>query len=204
MTISAKDLMSKHGLGAPWVQRRIHGRAIAVAIAAVGLAACGSSSTPATAGPTLNPTATPSPTPSPTPTPPVPLVVTVSGAPAATKLALVGEDGNVAATVTVPGGIDGSRYYVGSDHVYFFDGTTVKALARDGSVSVAGQIPQPRTTVTAQDRQGYTTFAVSPDESTIVFGIPLAMAGDNGATADHSQLWTEPVGGTTSSANACL
>ena len=131
----------------------------------------------------------------------MPLVVTVSGAPAATKLALVGEDGNVAATVTVPGGIDGSRYYVGSDHVYFFDGTTVKALARDGSVSVAGQIPQPRTTVTAQDRQGYTTFAVSPDESTIVFGIPLAMAGDNGATADHSQLWTEPVGGTTSSAN---
>ncbi len=200
MMFTTKNRMRKHGFDAHALQRRIHGHAIAVAIAAVGLAACGSSSTPATASPTLNPTATPSPTPSPTPAPPAPLVVTVSGAPATTKLALVGEDGNVAATVTVPGGIDGSRYYVGSDHVYFFDGTAVKALARDGSISVAGQIPQPTTTVTAQDRQGYTSFAVSPDESTIVFGIPLAMAGDNGATADHSQLWTEPVGGTAASA----
>jgi len=76
----------------------------------------------------------------------------------------------------------------------------VKTLARDGSISVAGQIPQLATTVTAADRQGYTAFAVSPDESTLVFGIPLAIIGDNGAKADHSQLWTEPVGGTAASA----
>jgi hypothetical protein len=113
---------------------------------------------------------------------------------------LVGENGKVAATVTVPGGIDGNAYYVGSDHVYFIDGTVVKTLARDGSISVAGQIPQLATTVTAADRQGYTAFAVSPDESTLVFGIPLAIIGDNGAKADHSQLWTEPVGGTAASA----
>ena len=103
-------------------------------------------------------------------------------------------------TVSVPDGIDGNDYYVGTDHVYFIDGTVVKALARDGSISVAGQIPQLSSTVTAADRQAYTTFAVSPDESTLVFGIPLAVAGDNGATADHSQLWTEPVGGTAASA----
>ena len=97
-------------------------------------------------------------------------------------------------------GIDGNDYSVGTDHVYFVSGTEVKALARDGSISVAGQIPQLSSTVTAADRQAYTTFAVSPDETTIVFGIPLAVAGDNGATSDHSQLWTEPVGGTAASA----
>ena len=172
---------------------------IGTAIGAVSLAACGSSSTPSTTSPTLNPTATPSPTPSPTPTP-APLVVTVGGTQSLRQLTLVGEDGRVAATVAVSGGIDGNAYYVGSDHVYFIDGTYVKALARDGSISVAGQIPQLGTTVTAADRQAYTTFAVSPDESTIMFGIPLAVAGDNGATADHSQLWTEPVGGTAASA----
>jgi hypothetical protein len=172
---------------------------IGTAIVAIGLAACGSSSTPA-ASPTPSPTATPSPTPTPTPTPPPPLVVTLAGTQSLRQLSLVGENGTVAATVTVPGGIDGSAYYVGSDHVYVIDGTVVKALARDGSISVAGQIPQLATTVTAADRQAYTTFAVSPDESTLVFGIPLAVAGDNGATADHSQLWIEPTGGTAASA----
>jgi hypothetical protein len=116
------------------------------------------------------------------------------------QLSLVGENGTVAATVSISAGIDGDAYHVGSDHVYFIDGTVVKALARDGSISVAGQIPQLSTTVTAADRQGYTGFAVSPDESTLVFGIPLAIIGDNGANADHSQLWTEPMGGTAASA----
>ncbi len=173
---------------------------IGTAIAAVGLAACGSSSTTPAASPTPSPTATPVPTPTPTPAPPAPLVVTAGGIQSLRQLSLVGEDGKVAATVAVPGGIDGNTYHVGSDHVYFIDGTVVKALARDGSITVAGQIPQLSTTVTAADRQGYTAFAVSPDESTLVFGIPLAVAGDNGATADHSQLWTEPVGGTAASA----
>ena len=200
MTTTTNPRMPKRGVDANGMQHRMHGQVMCIAIAAMGLAACGSSSTPATASPTPTPTATPSPTPTPTPAPSPPLVVTVSGAPTTTHLTLVGEDGNVGATVTVPGGIDGSRYYVGSAHVYYLDGATVKALARDGSISVAGQIPQPSTTVTAQDRQAYTSFAVSPDESTLVFGIPLAMAGDNGATADHSQLWTEPVGGTAASA----
>ena len=170
------------------------------AIAVVGLAACGSSPATPTARPTLGPTETPVATPSPTPTPPPPLVVTLAGTQSLRQLSLVGENGKVAATVTVPGGIDGNAYYVGSDHVYFIDGTVVKTLARDGSISVAGQIPQLATTVTAADRQGYTAFAVSPDESTLVFGIPLAIIGDNGAKADHSQLWTEPVGGTAASA----
>jgi len=61
-------------------------------------------------------------------------------------------------------------------------------------------VPQVKTTVTAADLQGYTTFAVSPDQTTLVFGIPLAMTFDNGATADHSQLWTEPTGGTAADA----
>ena len=159
---------------------------IGTAIAAVGLAACGSSSTTPAASPTPSPTATPSPTPTPTPTPPPPLVVTVGGNQTTKQLSLVGEDGTVAATVSLSAGIDGDAYYVGSDHVYFVDGTVVKALARDGSISVAGQIPQLSTTVTAADRQGYTGFAVSPDESTLVFGIPLAIIGDNGANADHA------------------
>jgi hypothetical protein len=173
---------------------------IGTAIAAVGLAACGSSSTTAAITPTPAPTATPSPAPSPTPTPSSPLVVTAGGNQTTKQLTLIGEDGRVAATVAVPGGIDGNAYYVGSDHVYFIDGTTVKALARDGTITVAGQIPQLSTTVTPADRQGDTAFAVSPDETTLVFGIPLAIAGDNGAIADDSQLWTEPVGGTAASA----
>jgi hypothetical protein len=173
---------------------------IGTAIAVIALAACGSSSiTPATS-PTPTPTAAPVPTPSPTPTPPPKQVVTRAGTQSLRQLSLVGENGTVDATVTVPDGIDGNAYYVGSDHLYFVSGTVVKALARDGSITVAGQIPQLATTVTAADRQAYTAFAVSPDESTLVFGIPLAVAGDNGATADHSQLWTEPVGGTAASA----
>jgi hypothetical protein len=169
---------------------------IGTAIAAVGLGACGSS--PVTA--TLAPTATPVPTPSPTPAPHKPLVVTALRTGAAVQLTLVGEDGSVVATVDDPGGADGASYSVGSDHVYFIDGTTVKAIGRDGTVTDAGQVPQVSTTVTASDRQGYTSFAVSPDETTLVFGIPLASAGDNGATTSHSQLWTEPVGGTAASA----
>jgi hypothetical protein len=54
--------------------------------------------------------------------------------------------------------------------------------------------------VSVTDADVYTAMAVSPDESTFVFGLPIAIAGDNGATSDHSQLWTEPVGGTAASA----
>jgi hypothetical protein len=76
----------------------------------------------------------------------------------------------------------------------------VKALGRDGTVTDAGQVPQITTTVTPDDLQRYTALAVSPDETMVVFGLPLAIAGDNGATTDHSQLWTEPLGGTAASA----
>jgi hypothetical protein len=170
------------------------------AIAAVGLAACGSSPGTPTARPTLAPTATPVATPSPTPVPTPPLVVTAVRTGAAVQLTLVGEDGSIAATVDDPGGADGAAYFVGSDHVYFIDGTTVKAIGRDGTVTDAGQVPQVSTTVTGADRQAYTSFAVSPDETTLVFGLPLAIVGDNGATTSHSQLWTEPTGGTAASA----
>ena len=178
---------------------------IGTAIATLGLAACGSTVAPTvtptpatTVASTPEPTATPEPTPSPTP---APLVVTAGGnSKTAVQLSLVGENGSIAATVEDPGGVDGHAYYVGSDDVYFLDGTTVKAFGRSGTVSVVGQVPQVKTTVTAADLQGYTTFAVSPDQTTLVFGIPLAMTFDNGAPADHSQLWTEPTGGTAASA----
>jgi hypothetical protein len=155
---------------------------------------------------TPTPTATPIPTPSPTPAPAVPLVVTapcsgcVGTGGTGVQLTLVGEDGSVAATVDDPGGAYGNSYYVGSSDVYFIDGTTVKALARNGTVTDVGQVPQVKTTVTASDLQDLTSLAVSPDETTLVFGLPLARYGDNGATADHSQLWTEPTGGTAASA----
>jgi hypothetical protein len=164
------------------------------ALMALGLAALLAACGPAT------PTATPVPTPSPTPAPPLPLVVTAQGTGTSLQLTLVGEDGSVAATVDDPGGAHGDSYFVGSDHVYFIDGTTVKAIGRDGTVTDAGQLPEVPTTVTASDLQGYTSLAVSPDETTLVFGLPLASAGDNGATSSHSQLWTEPVGGTAASA----
>jgi hypothetical protein len=178
---------------------------IGTATAAFGLAACGSTvaptvtATPATTvASTPEPTATPVATPSPTR---APLVVTAGGnSKTAVQLSLVGENGSIAATVEDPGGVDGHAYYVGSDDVYFLDGTTVKAFGRSGTVSVVGQVPQVKTTVTAADLQGYTTFAVSPDQTTLVFGIPLAMTFDNGAPTDHSQLWTEPTGGTAASA----
>jgi hypothetical protein len=169
---------------------------IGTAIAALALAACGSSPVTGTA----RSTATPMPTPSPTPAPTPPLVVTALGTGTALQLTLIGEDGSVAATVDDPGGADGNSYFVGSDHVYFLDGTTVKAMGRDGTITDAGQVPQVSTTVTAFDLQHFTAFAVSPDETTLVFGLPLAIAGDNGATTDHSQLWTEPLGGTAASA----
>src|ERR1039458_2871090 len=107
---------------------------IGSAIAAVGLAACGSSPVTTTARPTLAPTATPVPTPSPTPAPPPPLVVTALRTGNAVQLTLVGEDGSVAATVDDPGGANGDSYFVGSDHVYFIDGTTVKAIGTDRPV----------------------------------------------------------------------
>jgi len=113
---------------------------------------------------------------------------------------VVGEDGIVAATVNDPGGIDGDAYFVGAAHLYFIEGTAVKAMGRDGTVTTVGQVPQLQTTVHADDEQGYTGFAVSPDESSLVFAIPLSIQGDNGATTDHSQLWTEPIGGTVASA----
>lgn len=172
---------------------------IGAAVAVVGLAACGSTVTP-TVRPTPASTATPVPTPSPTPVPTPPLVVTALRTGSGAQLTLVGEDGSVVATVDDPGGADGAAYFVGTDHVYFIDGTTVKAIGRDGTVTDAGQVPQLSTTVTGADLQADTSFAVSPDETTLVFGLPLAIAGDNGATSDHSQLWTEPLGGTAASA----
>src|SRR4029077_6203889 len=167
-----------------------------IAIAALGLVACGSSPVTGTA----RSTATPMPTRSPTPAPTPPLVVTTAGTGTGLQLSLVGEDGSVAATVDDPGGADGNAYFVGSDHVYFIDGTTVKAIGRDGTITDAGQVPQVSTTITAFDLQHFTSFAVSPDATTLVFGLPLAIAGDNGATSAHSQLWTEPLGGTAASA----
>ena len=127
-------------------------------------------------------------------------MVTARGTGTGVQLTLVGEDGSVAGTVNDPLGAEGDSYVVGSDHVYFIDGTAVKAIGRDGTVTDAGQVPQVSTTVTAEDRQSYTSLAVSPDETTLVFGLALASAGDNGATTSHSQLWTEPVGGTAASA----
>lgn len=172
-------------------------------IVAVGLAACGSTVAPTTTPtptPTVAstpvPTATRMPTPSPTPAPPPPLVVTATATVSGVRLTLVGENGSIAATVDDPLGVDGYAYYVGTDDVYFIDGTTVKAFGRSGTVSVVGQVPQVKTTVTASDVQQYTAFAVSPDQTTLVFGLPVAMTFDNGATNDHSQLWTEPTGGT--------
>ena len=106
---------------------------IVTPIAAVGLAACGSSPGTPTARPTLAPTATPVPTASPTPVPTPPSVVTALRTGAAVQLSLVGEDGSVAATVDHPGGADGDTYFVGSDHVYFVDRTAVKAIGRDGT-----------------------------------------------------------------------
>jgi hypothetical protein len=174
---------------------------IGTAIAAVGLAACGSNPATPTARPTPAPTATLVPTPSPTPVPTPPLVVTAGGNSATSvQLSLIGENGSVVATVEDLGGVDGHAYYIGTDDVYFLDGTTVKAFARNGSVSVVGQVPQVKTSVTAADLQHYTTFAVSPDQAMLVFGIPLAMTFDNGSPTDHSQLWTEPTGGTAANA----
>jgi hypothetical protein len=180
------------------------------AVAVIAVAACGPAHVPATATATATPsslpTPTPVPTPTPTPAPSAPLVVTFreagpAGIPwTAVQLSLVGEDGTVVGTFLDAGGENGDSYAVGSDHVYFIDGTMVKALARDGTVTDVGYVPQVSATVTADDLQGYTSLAVSPDESTFAFGIPLAMLGDNGATSDHSQLWTEPVGSTTAAA----
>jgi hypothetical protein len=116
------------------------------------------------------------------------------------QLTLVGENGTVAASTNDPGGVDGDAYTVGTDHVYFIDGTTVKAMGRDGTITDAGQVPQVSTTATATDESSNIAFAISPDESTLVFGIPRAVAGDNGATIDDSQLWTEAVGDTAASA----
>ncbi|HXC76094.1 MAG TPA: hypothetical protein VNU19_03495, partial [Candidatus Acidoferrum sp.] len=83
---------------------------IGTAIAALGLAACGSTVTPSaiptpatTVASTPAPTATPVPTPSPAP----PLVVTALRTGAAVQLSLVGENGSIAATVEDPGGVDG-------------------------------------------------------------------------------------------------
>jgi hypothetical protein len=138
--------------------------------------------------------------------PPAPLVVTFRNTgPAASpwtavQVSLVGEDGTVTGTFNDPGGTHGDAYTVGSNHVYFIDGTTVKAMGRDGTTTDAGQIPQVHTTVTADNEAFFTALAVSPDESTLVFGVPLAIVGENGATSDRSQLWTEPVGGTAASA----
>ena len=180
---------------------------IGTAIAALGLAACGSTvapsvtPTPVPVTSTPAPAATAVPTSTPTPAPPPPLVVTAGGNSAtAVQLSLIGENGSAVATVEDPGGVDGHAFYVGTDDVYFLDGTTVKAFGRNGTVSTVGEVPQVKTSVTAADLQGYTTFAVSPDQTTLVFGIPLAMTFDNGATTDHSQLWTEPTGGTATDA----
>jgi hypothetical protein len=180
---------------------------VAVALVAV-VAGCGVTTQPSTAASTPSPTPIPSPVPTPSPTaaPPAPLVVTFrntgpAGSPwTAVQVSLVGEDGTVTGTFNDPGGAHGDGYTVGSNHVYFIDGTTVKAMGRDGTTTDAGQIPQVRTTVTADNEASFTALAVSPDESTLVFGVPLAIAGENGATSDRSQLWTEPVGGTAASA----
>ena len=181
----------------------------AIAVIAV-LAACGPAHSPAppTTAATASPTPTPTslPTPSPTTAPPAPLVVTSreagpSGTPwTAVQLSLVGEDGTVEATYLDVGGPYGDSYAVGSDHVYFIDGTVVKAMARDGTVTDVGYVPQVSTTATDEDVQSDTALAVSPDESTLVFGMPIAIQGDNGATSDRSQLWSEPLGGTTAAA----
>lgn len=193
--------MGPHHLGVP------RAGLVAVALVAV-VAGCGVATQPSTAAPTPSPTPIPSPVPTPSPivARPAPLVVTFRNTgPAdspwtAVQVSLVGEDATVTGTFSDPGGTHGDAYTVGSNHVYFIEGTTVKAMGRDGTITNAGQIPQVHTTVTADNEASFTALAVSPDESTLVFGVPLVIAGENGATSDQSQLWTEPVGGTAASA----
>jgi hypothetical protein len=180
----------------------------AVGVCAV-LAACGATTTTtpvATASPLPSPPPTAAPTPSATAAPQPPLLVTVQyigptlDPLSAIKLTLISESGSVAGSFSDPGGVDGDAYFIAANHVYFIDGTTLKAMGRDGTVTNAGQVPQPATAVTGADRSQFTKFAVSPDESTLLFGIPLAVVGDGTATRDHSQLWSEPEGGTAASA----
>jgi hypothetical protein len=183
--------------------------AAAIGMCAV-LAACGSTTpTPAaTVSPLESPPSTAHPTPTPTATaaPQPPLIVTVQYIGptldpfSAIKLTLISESGSATAPVSDPGGVDGDAYFIAANHVYFIEGTTVKAMARDGTVTNAGQVPQPATAVNGTDRSQFTKLVVSPDESTLLFGIPLAVVGDGTATRDHSQLWSEPEGGTSASA----
>lgn len=163
-------------------------------------ASCPSGSSP------LTPTASAAPPSSPSTGSSAPLIVTVRyvgpavDPSSAVVLTLVTENGTVAGSVDNPGGIDGDAYALGANHVYFIDGTSVKALGRDGEVTTVGEVPQPPATVTASSRETLTALTISPDESTFMFGIPLQVAGDNGARGDHSQLWTEPVGCSAASA----
>jgi hypothetical protein len=121
-----------------------------------------------------------------------------NGAPSA--LHLLTTNGGLIATVHLPPtSSPGGPYqqYIWStgprligDHVYFVDGSQIRAVGPDGRVAVVGTLSTPNIDPQWAFEVG---LAISPDERQIAYGYPVRT---NGTRPFASRMFVESVGGT--------
>jgi len=111
------------------------------------------------------------------------------------ELHLVRLDGSIAASVAIPDTVWNTSLPVVGHHAYFVDGTTVKAVASDGSVASVGTLMLPSRSSMYSLAVG---IAISPDESEIAYGYAVGVkASASGAAVSTyaSRVFVERVGG---------
>jgi len=170
----------------------------AVAGVSTCLAACGGvSSSSAPASVSATPTATPAPLP--------PLVVTEtppSSGSGESTIALRRLDGSTVASTNLSGSfVSNIDIAIGRSHVFVLEGNSVHELGRDGSDKNIGMVPnvQSDSTIDATARSGNLGIAVSPDESQMLFSIPISATSPGSCSLAcnfDSQLFIGPLGGT--------
>jgi hypothetical protein len=170
--------------------------------ATVGLAACGAGAAPPSSSAAL---ATPSPTASPSPTHDAgPLIVTRNDSGAQTVITLSTLAGTPVGTTTTtsPGsGAAEATIVVAGNAVYFLDGASmngaaVRRLDRAGRVTTVGAVPSFPATVAGNTPP--VSFAVSPDETRIVYGglvgVVYSTPGLGNPDGYRTQVWVQPMG----------
>jgi hypothetical protein len=162
---------------------------LATGIASLALAACGGSSSPnggaGTASATSSATATPVPLPS------VALTATVrSGDGTVDVLHVVRLDGTTVASVAIPDNPWNVDLPVVGHHVYFVDGTDVRAVAADGSIHTVTTLLLPDLSTMYGSAVGLT---ISPNEGQVAYGYAVGI--NSSGTTYSSRVFVAHVGG---------
>jgi len=166
-----------------------HTLTLAAGIAALAIASCGGSSSSAGATSTASGSVAVSATPMPLPS--VALTATVRSVDGTVEvLHVMRLDGTIVASVAVPDNPWNVNLPVVGHHVYFVDGTDVKAVAADGSIHTVTTLLLPDLSTMYGSALGLT---ISPNEGEVAYGYAVGI--NSSGTTYASRVFVAHVGG---------